>query len=281
MNKFLLAATATVSFALSASLSAVEIHDGEYEKQGEISFIVKQGEVTNKVSELFSRLYPNTRVVFKQKINGYLPADIEVSGSDRSVIALEVLAGLGLSACHYENNIVEVGKFKKKGICPTVRMKNARYPKIKKLGDGVLSFTNEWFGKFDPVGYSETGSMAMNASYIQSSDNFVQGDTTEVIPEMAPIQLMESAAEDAKPVDVAFEFTSGLLFPQVNELVGKLENSPKLVWELDGNTQWFNKKKIIKPTYEEILATVLESYDAFADVYENDVVVIRLAEGME
>ena len=281
MNKNKLALLGA-TLILSNSVSSVEVYDGNYDKEGEVSFIVKQGEVTNKVSELFSRLYPQTRVVFKQEITGYLPADIEVSGSDKSEIALEVLAGLGLSACHYENNVVEIAKFKKRGICPSVKMKSARYPKISRLGDGVLSFTNEWFGKFDPVKYDPINSMAINATFIETAPdgNFLQGEQLPFAVPNEPQPIIQKPVSN-EPEMVSFEFTSGQLLPQMVELVSKLENSPTLEWKLDSNIQWTNTKKIVMPTYDEILAKILDSYDAFADIYDNDVVVIRRAEGME
>ena len=58
-----------------------------------------------------------------------------------------------------------------------------------------------------------------------------------------------------------------------------MDKSPKLVWKLDENLQWFNDNIIERDSYEEILAVVLLSYDAFADVYLNDAIVIREAEG--
>lgn len=285
MNKKLLMLIGLSLFSIT--VSSVEVFEESYDKQGEVSFVVKQGEVTKKVTELFSKLYPKVRVVYKQDLKGYLPADIEVSGPDRSIIALEVLAGLGLSACYYENNIIEISKFKKKGICPSVKMKNNQYPDVKRLGDGVLSFTNEWFGNFNPVQYNINQAQGMNASYILNSTPPIQELDNGVVIENTPLNRVgvnpsEKLQEKAvKTGLVSFEFKSGQLLPQMVELISKLENSPTLEWKLDPNIQWRNNKKIIKPSYDEILAKVLESYDAFADIYENDVVVIRRAEGLE
>ena len=110
MNKLKLFALAITCFPLLAQ--AVDVYDNEYDKKGYVSFVMKQGEVSERVVELLNLMYPEYNVFFRQEVNGYLPSDLELSGESRETIAVEMLAGLGLSACVYENNIIELGKFK-------------------------------------------------------------------------------------------------------------------------------------------------------------------------
>lgn len=279
MNKLKLFALAITCFPLLAQ--AVDVYDKEYDKKGYVSFVMKQGEVSEQVVELLNRMYPEYNVFFRQEVNGYLPSDLELSGESRETIAVEMLAGLGLSACVYENNIIELGKFKKRGICPTVKMKNGSYPKVDKIARGTLSFTNEWFGNFDPVYVDEQPSATVASFYT----NVTSGPVEDIVgpTSMPPVYQKMASTEEVivqpTKTTVSFEFKEGNLLPQVEKLVSRMDKSPKLVWKLDENLQWFNDNIIERDSYEEILAVVLLSYDAFADVYLNDAIVIREAEG--
>ena len=267
--------------------NAVDVYDEEYESDGHISFVLKQGEVSEQIVSLMKKMYPSHNVVFRQNIGGYLPTDLELSGANREIISVEMLAGMGLSACVYKNSIIEIGKFKKRGICSTAKLPNGKYPDVKKVARGTLSFTDEWYGNFDLV-QQESVMKASHASFSTSHyDGKVDANDNLELQKVVAAQEVVNTSEVAtdivvqpSPTLVSFEIKDGQLLPQIEKLALKLKNSPKVVWELDDNLQWFNDKVIEGESYEEIFARILFSYDAFADVYLNDVVIVREAEGL-
>lgn len=272
---------------LANAANTVDVFEHKYEKDGHVSFILKQGEVSEQVVDLMGKMYPNHNVVFRQQIGGYLPADLELSGNNREVISVEMLAGLGLSACVYKNSIIEIGKFKKRGICSTAKLPNGKYPDVKKVARGTLSFTDEWYGSFDPI-VTQNPTQAIAASYSPEAPIVIKSpDNVPADAELNPLLETSEPADSVPlpieiqptPETVSFEFKHGAIMPQVRELVLKFDGAPPLVWELDENLQWFNNGTIEGKSYEEIFAKVLLSYDAFADVFLN-AVIVREAEGI-
>jgi hypothetical protein len=268
----------------------VDVFDEKYEGSGQVSFVVGQGDVQTQVYAFLQRLYPNTQVIFKNTVTGFLLAEVEISGSSVEYVATDILAGLGLSACFYANNVIEVGLFKKKGICSSAKLPSGQMPEVKRYGDGIFTITNEWFG-----GYSNQGLIALNNSHMGAikasyySTNIPTG-TADIDGSFNGFQAEDNSLhlsstsdgntelkDNITPPLVGAEFTMspGALAPQIRKLVLMLDNSPEVVWRLDDNTQWFNSSVIRRDTYLEILADILDSYNAFADVYENDVLVVR------
>jgi hypothetical protein len=157
-------------------------------------------------------------------------------------------------------------------------------PKVKRFGDGIFSITNEWFGDYSNQELLADNSFSgvTNASYIPSvssdfstfdpidSDLVVPTSDDSISKELAPNTSTLSLSDK-----VEFTMTPGILAPQIRNLASYLKNAPEVVWELDENTQWFNNSVIRRENYNKILADILDSYNAFADVYENDVIVIR------
>jgi hypothetical protein len=282
MNKFkfalLIAAILTMPTLVNAK--SVDVYDEKYEGLNQVSFVVGQGDVETQAYIFLGRLYPNAQILFKNSVKGFLLAEVEISGVSVENVATDMLAGLGLSACHYANNVIEVGAYKKRGVCPVSKLPSGDRPKVKRFGDGIFSITNEWFGDYSNQGLlanNRISSGVINASYTSPDLTNPQEDDLEVLtPENLPANEVVSDTSTLPSFNkVEFKMTPGILAPQIRELVSNFENSPEVVWELDANTQWFNNSVIRRGTYIEIFADILDSYNAFADSYENDVIVVR------
>ena len=279
MNKSILAVITLLYSLVACDAKSIEVVDASFDGAGSMSFVVPQGDVKTQVTVLLKRLYPMSEVVFRHKISGFLPADIEISGANPDQIAIEMLAGLGLSACIYQNNVIEVGKFKRRGLCPSAKLPNDKYPDLEKKGRGILTATNGWYGNFQGSEFEQLVTNGQVKAYAASysPENIgpkVNGESFVNAPgEMTDQQMVDNGV--VEEAGVKFLMRPGPLGPQVSELVSKLDNAPQLVWELDDNVQWFNEIEIKRGDYIEIFAEILESYDAFADVYKNNVIVVR------
>jgi hypothetical protein len=258
--KFVLLIAAILSMPTLANARSVDVYEENYDGDNQVSFVVGQGDVETQVHSLFRQLYPDAQVLFKNPVKGFLLADVEIFGSNVDNVATDMLAGLGLSACYYANNVIEVDVYKKRGLCPLSKMSSGDRPKIKRYNDGIFSVTNEWFGE-----YTSQGLVASNTN----GPDVIKASYT-------PPSASVSNASPKFPVrNVEFTMIPGSLAPQIRNLVLNLDNPPEVVWELDENTQWFNYSVIRRGTYIEILADILDSYNAFADIYENNVIVVR------
>ena len=284
MNKCLLT---MFLVALALPIKAVEVVKGSYDGRDYLSFVVRKGDVQTQVASLLKRIYPASSIVFRTQVPGFLPADIEITGPDEAQVAIEMLAGVGLSACHYSNNIIEISKFRRKGICPDARMENGKYPELVRLGNGILTATTQWYGDFgaDRMLAANHKGETSGALFYRSSEVELMSSQMDIgtgvhdsgYGEEGEASLDTVAVKE--PGRVRFKMKKGLLAPQISELLVQFDSSPELVWELDDNTQWFNDSEIVRSNFEQVLADILESYDAFADVYLNDVVVVRSSEG--
>jgi hypothetical protein len=282
MNKFKFALLIPAILTMSTLVIAksVDVYDEKYEGLNQVSFVVGQGDVETQVYIFLGRLYPDAQILINNSVKGFLLAEVEISGASVENVATDMLAGLGLSACHYANNVIEVGTYKKRGLCPSLKLSTGDRPTIKRYGDGIFTITNEWFGDYSNQGLladRRTPVGVFNASYTPSGSIGPQENDLE-IPNHEVLSSNEVASKTSitpSSNKVEFKMTPGILAPQIRELVSNFENSPEVVWELDANTQWFNNSVIRRETYIEIFADILDSYNAFADSYENDVIVVR------
>jgi hypothetical protein len=284
-SKFAIFIVAALLMPTLLNAKSVDVYDEKYEGFNQVSFVVGQGDVETQVYIFLERLYPDAQILFKNSVKGFLLAEVEISGASVENVATDMLAGLGLSACHYANNVIEVGAYKKRGVCPVSKLPSGDRPKVKRFGDGIFSITNEWFGDYSNQGVhadNRISSGVINASYTSSdlsdSNTFdsQNSDQELLTPDDSPANELGPNTLTLPSLNkVEFTMTRGILAPQIRNLVSNLKNAPEVVWELDENTQWFNNSVIRRGTYIEIFADILDSYNAFADFYENNVIVVR------
>lgn len=283
---------------VSNCFGSVKFLNDSYDGVSSMTFFMQSGPVQESTQDLMRKLYPGNEVIFVGPVTGHIPSDLKLTNTDVNGVAMDALAGLGLSACIYENNVIVVKRFTRSGACGVERTAMGNRPRIQKYGRGLLSLTDQWYGNFNdeklilqtgvPALVSSGKAKAERIDEVAASRKLTNTQSTQndqmvvSTPKSTPLEntseltakVESEQASEPESYNVSFVMNKGALQAQIQALAELLPGSPDIVWNLDENEQWFSETELNMPSYEHILAAVLESYDAVADWHLNNVIVI-------